>query len=70
MQPGNSISVKSMCGKVTERNNRKKSKTISDTHELYVLLATPGNEIANLVFDIDDEIWASLRFVAEEVFLS
>jgi len=55
-----------MWGKLTERNNRKKSKKISDLHELYSFLATPGIEVANLMFASNDVVWASWRFMAEE----
>ena len=39
---------------------------ISDPHELYRFLATPGIEVANLMFASDDVVWASWRFMAEE----
>ena len=55
-----------MWGKLTERNNRTKSKMISDPHELYRFLANPGIEVANLMFASDDVVWASWRFMAEE----
>jgi len=55
-----------MWGKLTERNNRKKSKIISDPHELYRFLATPAIEVVNLVFASDNIAWASWRFMAEE----
>ena len=58
-----------MWGNLTERNNRTKSKLISDTHELYSFLATPGIEFANLMFDRDDVVWVSYRFMAEEQIL-
>ena len=40
--------------KWTGRNNRAKSKTISDPHERYRFLATPGIEFANPMFASDD----------------
>jgi len=55
-----------MWGKLTERNNRLKSKMITEHQELYRFLATPGVEVANLVFASDDVVWASWGFVAEE----
>ena len=36
------LCLNSMWGKLTERNNRKKTKMIKDPHELYRFLATPG----------------------------
>ena len=54
--------LKSMWGKLTERNNRTKSKIISDPHELYRFLATPGIEVLNLVFASDKVVWLSWRF--------
>jgi len=55
-----------MWGKLMERNNRTKSKMVSDPQKLYTFLATPGIEVANLVFASDDVVWASWSFVAEE----
>ena len=43
-----------MWGKLTERNNRTKSKMITDPQKIYRFLATPGIEVANLVFASDD----------------
>jgi len=58
--------LNSMWGKVTERNNRMKSKIISDPQELYRFRASPGIEMASLVFGSDDLVLESWRFVAEE----
>jgi len=55
-----------MWGKLKERNSRTKSKMISDPHELYRFLATPGIEAANLMFASDGVVWASWRFMVEE----
>ena len=53
-------------GKLTERDDRTKTKMISDPHELYRFLATPGIEVASLVVASDDVVWASRRFIQEE----
>ena len=55
-----------MWGKLTERNDRNKTKMISDPHELYRFLATRGIEVASVVFASDDVVWASWLFVQEE----
>ena len=47
-----------MWDKLTERNNRTKSKTISDPHEIYKFVATPGIEVANMMFASDDVVAA------------
>jgi len=60
------LCLNTMCGKLRERNNRTKSKMFSNPHALYRFLATPGNEVANLMFASDDVDWASWRFMAEE----
>jgi len=39
---------------------------ISDPHKLYRFLSTSGIEVANLMFDSEDLVWASWRFIAEE----
>ena len=39
---------------------------ISDPHEFYGFLATPGIEVANLIFASDDVVWASWRFMEEK----
>jgi hypothetical protein len=56
-----------MWGKLTQRNNRTKVKLIKDPHELYRVLATPGIDVANLVFASDEMVWASWSFVEEGV---
>ena len=60
------LCLNSMWGKLTERNNRTQSKLISDPKVLYRFLATPGIEVINLMFANDDDVWVSLRFIAEE----
>jgi len=60
------ICLNAIWGKLTERNNRAKSKMISDPHELYSFLANSCIEFANLMFVSDDVVWASWRFMAEE----
>ncbi len=39
---------------------------ISDSQELYRLLATPGIEVAALMFASDDVVWTSRRYIGEE----
>jgi hypothetical protein len=39
---------------------------ISDPHELYRFLATPGVEVLNLMFTSVSVVWASCRYRAEE----
>ena len=60
------LCLNSMWGKLTERNDRTKTKMISDPRELCGFLATPGIEVASLVFASDDVVWASWRFVEEK----
>jgi hypothetical protein len=60
------LCLNSMWGKLTERNNRTKVKLITDPHELYRFLATPGIEVASLMFANDDVVWASWRYTEEE----
>ena len=56
----------SMWGKLTDINNRTKWNIISNPHQIYRFLAMPDFEIANVMSAIDDEFWASCRFIAEE----
>jgi len=58
------ICLNSTCGKLTERYNRTISNLILDSHELYSFLATPGIEVANLMFASDEVVWASWCFIA------
>jgi hypothetical protein len=44
------LCLNSMWGKLTERNNRTRTKMITDPQELYRFLATPGIEVAAMVF--------------------
>jgi hypothetical protein len=60
------LCLKSIWGKRTERNNRTHSKLISDPEEPYRFLATPGIEVVHLVFAIDEVVWVSWNFTAEE----
>jgi hypothetical protein len=56
--------LNSMWGKLTERNNRTKTKLITDPMEPYRILSTPGIEVADLVFANDTVVCASWRFAA------
>ena len=40
---------------------------ISDPYELYRFLETPGIEVTNLMFASDYVVWASWRFIEEEM---
>jgi len=55
-----------MWGKLTERNDRTRTKVISKPKELYRILATPGSEVSNFVFANDDVVWVSWKYAAEE----
>jgi len=55
-----------MWGNLTERNFRTINKIITEPKELYGFLATPGIEVANLVFYSDDVVWLSWKRGAEE----
>ena len=55
-----------MRGKLTERNNRSKTKVITDPHELYRFISTPGIQVANLMFASETVVWASWQFIAQE----
>jgi len=55
-----------MWGKLTERNDKTRNKIITDPHEVYGFLATPGVEVTNLTFARDDVIWLSWNMSAEE----
>jgi len=55
-----------MWGKLTERNDRTKTKIITEPRELYGFLATPDIEVTNLVFASDDLVWLSWKHGAEE----
>ena len=55
-----------MWGKLTERNNRTKTKIITDSKELYRFLVTPGIKFASLIFASDDVVWSSWRYIEEE----
>ena len=55
-----------MCCKLMERINRNKTKIISDHHEQYRFLATPGIEVASLTFASGDVVCDSWRLIEEE----
>ena len=50
-----------MWGKLTERNDRTRTKIITEPHELYRFLDTPGVEVTNLAFASDDVVWLSWK---------
>jgi len=60
------LCLNSMWGKLTERNDRTKTKIITEPRELYTFLATPDIEVTNLVFASDDVVWLSWKHGAEE----
>jgi hypothetical protein len=55
-----------MRGKLTERNDRTRTKIITEPYELYRFLDTPGVEVTNLAFASDDVAWLSWKVTAEE----
>jgi hypothetical protein len=55
-----------MWGKLTERSNRAQTKLISEPHELYRFLVTPGIEVVNIMFASDDVVWISWQYSSEE----
>jgi hypothetical protein len=60
------LCLNSIWGKLTERNDRTRTKIITEPHEMYRFLATPGVEVTNLVFASDDVAWLSWKATAEE----
>jgi hypothetical protein len=60
------LCLNSICGKLTELNNRSRTKMISDPHEFYRFLATPGIEVTNLLFASVAVFWSSWRYTDEE----
>jgi hypothetical protein len=51
---------------LTERSNRTQTKLISEPHELYRFLVTPGIDVQNMMFNSDDVVWISWQFSSEE----
>jgi len=60
------LCLNSMWGKLPERNDRTRIKIITETHELYRYLATPGVEVTNLEFASHEVVWFSWKLSAEE----
>ena len=60
------LRLNSLWGKLAERQNRTQTKLISDPHELYTFLATPGVEVVILLFASDSVVWASWRCTADD----
>ena len=50
------LCLNSMWGKLPERNARTRKKMITDLQELYRFLATPGIEVANILFASNDVV--------------
>ena len=55
-----------MWGNLAERNDRTRTKIITETHELYRFLATRVLEVTNMVFARHDVVWLSWKLSAEE----
>ena len=55
----------SMWGKLTERTHRSKTETISNPQKIYRFLATPGIDVANLLFASDRVVWVSWKYAEE-----
>ena len=55
------LCLKSMWGKLAENPMRTQTLLISDPKDLYRFLATPGIEVAKLLFAGDSECWLSWR---------
>ena len=51
---------------MTKRSNRTQTKLISEPHELYRFLVTPGIKVQNMMFVSDDVVWISWQFSSEE----
>jgi hypothetical protein len=60
------LCLNSMWDKLTERKDRSKTRMISDPHELYRFLATPGIEVKSLLF-VSDDVWEAWRYTDEEI---
>ena len=60
------LCLNSLWGKLTERNNRTKTKMVTEPRELYRFLSTPGIEVSNLMFVSDEAVWVSWSYTAEE----
>jgi hypothetical protein len=60
------LRLNSLWGKLTGRNNRTKTKMITDLQELYRFLVTPGKEVCTSLFASDDVVWLTWRFMEEE----
>jgi hypothetical protein len=59
------LCLNSMWDKLSERNNRTKTRMISDPRELYRFLSTLGIEVANLLLQATP-FWASWRYTDAE----
>ena len=53
------LCLNSMCGKLTEKNDRIRTKIIIEPHELYIFLATPGVDVMNVATVTEDVVWLS-----------
>ena len=49
-----------------ERNDKYRTKMISDQQELYIFLVKPGIDVATPMVATDYVVWASWRYIAEK----
>ena len=59
------LSLNSVWGKLTERNDRSMTKIIKEPKAVYGFLSTPGI-VTNLVIASDDVVWITWKYAAEE----
>ena len=50
----------------SEREAIGRKQLISEPHELYRFLVTPGIEVLNMMFASDEVVWISWQFSSEE----
>jgi hypothetical protein len=53
-------------GKTDSAKQPFRTKLISEPHELYIFLVTPGIEVVNMMFASDDVVWISWLYFSEE----
>jgi len=53
------LCLNSMWGKLPQRNDRTRTKIITEPHEMYRFLTKTKVEVTNLAFANDDLVWHS-----------
>jgi len=57
----------SIWGNLPQKQNKTRTTLVTSVKELYELLTSPGTEVTNLIFPIDDVVWVSWKHSEDNI---